>query len=195
VRALDDDGALRPMGSRILGALMLAGIGLALLGVAVKVVGSALGPRAPRVGEPAPAFTLPALDGSRVSLDALKGEVVVLDFWATWCSGCVAFAPAAKRLQAAYADRRVTWLKVHVPPLDAGEVERFLAARGASFPVALDAEGEVAARYGLYGTPTYVIIDRGGRIRALHHRMAAEAQLARDLDRVLAEDPATGASR
>jgi thiol-disulfide isomerase/thioredoxin len=172
------------MGARLIGGSLLLAIAAVLAHVGVRAARIAARPAPPAVGELAPAFELPRVGGGSVSLAALRGRVVVLDFWATWCSGCVAFFPAAARLERRFADREVTWLAVHVPPYDPDSIRAFFEARGHAPLTALDDAG-LAERFGVYGTPTYVLLDRAGVVRRVFHRMATEAQLERAIDALL----------
>lgn len=116
----------------------------------------------------APEFSLPALDGQTVTLSSLRGEVVILDFWASWCKPCTRTLPALHELAARLADRGVVLLAVS---LDRSET----AARdyvdgqgfdsGAILYGSLDAARVVKDLYGVVGIPRTFVIDREGWIR------------------------------
>lgn len=117
-----------------------------------------------RPGQKAPRFDLPLLDGSgNVSLDGLRGRVVLLNFWATWCAPCEAEMPAMQRLHEALANTEFTLVAVSV---DAGraEVEAFQKRLGLGFPIALDPDKRVANAYQSHRFPESYLIDRDGRI-------------------------------
>jgi thiol-disulfide isomerase/thioredoxin len=118
-------------------------------------------------GEPAPACVLAVLDGSRsVSLADYRGQVVYLDFWASWCGPCRESFPFMNELQRELAGKGLQILAVSVDktPEDA---RRFLAHYPAQFTVALDAAAACPAAFQLQGMPSSYIIDKGGAVRAV----------------------------
>ena len=131
---------------------------------------------------PAPEFNLPGLKDS-VSLSALKGKVVYVDFWASWCGPCKQSFPFMNELQAKY---RAQGLEVVAVKLDAkrDEADKFLGEVPAHFTLAFDAKGESAKRFELKGMPSSYLIGRDGRLVAVHKgfkdddRKALEASIA-----------------
>ena len=117
---------------------------------------------APPVGSPAPAFTLPRLNGpGSVSLAALRGHPVVLNFWASWCIPCKSEAPVLERDSQRYRGRGVDFVGIdfHDLPSDA---HTFIAAHGLTFPMLADGSGNVTGSYGISQVPeTYVLNARG----------------------------------
>ena len=113
---------------------------------------------------PAPDFTLPARGGNSVSLAALRGRVVMINFWATWCGPCRAEMPALAEIQTQYASRGVIVIGVNQRE-DAGSIRRYLDSIGVDFPIALDPTGESNRQYRVLGLPTTYLIDRQGLIR------------------------------
>lgn len=110
----------------------------------------------------APDFTLADLGGKKVSLSSLKGKVVLLNFWATWCAPCRAEMPALNKL---YLDLKEKGLVVLAVSVDDAEktVSAYMKQKKFSFPVLMDADKEVAFdSYGVTGLPTTVLIDRKG---------------------------------
>ena len=116
-----------------------------------------------RAGQPAPAFELPLLDGAPVSLASLRGRIVLLNFWATWCAPCEAEMPAMQRLYTTLAGEDFELVAVSV---DAGrdEVAAFQQRLGLTFPIALDPGKRVSTEYQSYRYPESYLIDRDGRI-------------------------------
>jgi peroxiredoxin len=119
-----------------------------------------------RAGQPAPDFQLPRLsDGSPVSLGALRGRVVLVNFWATWCAPCLEEMPAMERL---YQELRGEGFELVAVSVDAGrdEVQAFRDRLDLSFPILLDPERAVAHAYQSYRYPESYLIDPSGRIAA-----------------------------
>ena len=145
----------------------------------------------------APHFELPALDGTALRLDALRGEVVYLDFWASWCPPCLRSFPWMNAL----AERhREAGLRVVAVNLDSEREAalRFLAETGANFDIVFDPEGESAEAYGLRGMPSSYVIDRDGRVAHAHvgFRSKDAARVEAVISRVLAERaPALAAAK
>ena len=119
-----------------------------------------------RVGKPAPDFTLPALDGRLVRLRDYQGRVVVLNFWATWCTPCQEEMPLLDQLHRSASEELV------VLAVNQGErpeqVQAFLEQHQLRLPVLLDRDTRVSRQYGVRGLPTTIVIDPTGRIAAIH---------------------------
>jgi len=119
----------------------------------------------PLVGRPAAPFVLRTFDGTDVSLASLRGRVVVLNFWASWCyPACYEEAPALERSWRAYRDREVSVVGVAIQD-QPDAARKFIADFSLSFPNAPDPDGKVSVEYGVYGVPETFFIDRAGRIR------------------------------
>jgi len=115
-------------------------------------------------GTPAPAFSLPRLgDGTPLDLTRLRGRVVLLNFWATWCKPCEDEMPAMERLYRRLQGSGFELLAVSVDS-DSEEVERFRERLGLSFPILLDPEQRVAGAYQTFRFPESLLIDAEGVI-------------------------------
>jgi DsbE subfamily thiol:disulfide oxidoreductase len=115
----------------------------------------------------APDFTLKSRDGKNMRLSELRGQVVLLNFWASWCGPCREEMPILNALYHKYKDLGFTVLGVN---LDA-KTEKALAYlkdTPVDFPVLYDPKGEVSKVYGVSAMPSTVIIDRNGTVRYLH---------------------------
>lgn len=121
------------------------------------------GTRPPHVGSAAKEFSVQDSD-RRVSLDQFRGQVVVLNFWATWCAPCVEELPSLMNLQDRMHERGVTVLGVSID-VDGDAYHRFLKLHNINFLTVRDPEQKVAGMYGTTGWPETYIIDRQGVLR------------------------------
>lgn len=106
-------------------------------------------------------------DQGDLDLRQLRGKVVYLDFWASWCAPCRESFPFMNELQAQYADQGLVVVAVNLDK-DRKLVEQFLARYPARFTVAYDASGKTAASFSVKGMPSTYLIDRNGEIRLSH---------------------------
>ncbi len=137
------------------------------------------------VGAPAPDFSLALYDtGKTVTLSGLKGRPVILDFFASWCPSCRAEAPGLQRFWEAYQDKGLTLLAVALND-NADGLRNFEAAFGTTYPMGLDETGEIAAMYRVGGIPTFVFVDREGRIANVIVGMVGEDTLAEEAEALL----------
>jgi len=114
-------------------------------------------------GNPAPAFDLAGVDGAHHSLSSYRGKVVVLNFWATWCIPCRAEMPDLEHEARIHRGDAVVILGVDSKE-SAGQVTDFTSSLGISYPMLLDSDGQVYARYRVSALPTTFIIDARGRL-------------------------------
>ena len=116
---------------------------------------------------PAPAFSLPARGGSTIDLSQYKGQVVMINFWASWCVPCRQEMPLLDNIYKKYKPLGFTLLSVNVEP-EQKDAENFLKQTPVSFPVVFDAKSKVSGLYNVQGMPTTVFIDRKGNVRLMH---------------------------
>ncbi len=119
----------------------------------------------PESAHPAPDFTLRDLSGNKVRLAELRGSVVLLNFWATWCPPCREEVPSLARLDKKMTGRPFRLLAVAVDAGGAETVEGFFRQAGIRLPALTDPSGTVARLYGVRGVPETFIIDRRGVVR------------------------------
>lgn len=136
-----------------------------------------------KVGDPAPDFTLPAADGSPVTLSSFRGQPTVLMFWASWCPACI---EESRHLVAQYARLTAAGVRIVGVSLDRDRAAWLDAVRRLEieWPQASDLKGvesPVAARYGVHFTPTTFVLDGEGRIVA---KYATGKTLLADLERL-----------
>lgn len=116
-------------------------------------------------GSAAPDFTVRDLAGKEQQLSALKGNVVLVNFWATWCPPCREEIPSMMKLNQVLAGRQFLMLAISIDEGGKGAVEEFFKKSGLSLPAYLDSEGAVSRSYGTTGVPETFIVDKSGIIR------------------------------
>jgi cytochrome c biogenesis protein CcmG/thiol:disulfide interchange protein DsbE len=121
------------------------------------------GSRPSHIGDPAKDFTVQDSD-RKVSLNQFRGQVVVLNFWATWCPPCIEELPSMATMQDRMRSRGIVVLGVSID-VDEDAYHRFLRQRGVNFLTVRDPEQKVATMYGTTGWPETYIIDRQGVLR------------------------------
>jgi thiol-disulfide isomerase/thioredoxin len=112
----------------------------------------------------APDFTLKTLDGQEITLSKLKGKVVLLDFWATWCAPCRESIPHLIHLYKTYGEKGFEVIGMNVDRGDADTVARFVKSMDIPYPTVVTPE-EVSRNFGVTGLPTAVLVDKQGMIR------------------------------
>ena len=179
-------GSRRVAWLTVAGGLLLGlGIGLALFATPLPSSSAAVAATqepvvAPIVDALAPDFELETVDGDLVRLSDLRGEVVALNFWATWCAPCRLEMPDLQARADAYGDR-LTVLGVNFDET-AEEVDAFRQEVGVRFPLLLDPGGEVQRLYRVLGYPTTFFIDSEGVIRIQHLGLMSAEQIDQYLE-------------
>lgn len=177
--------------------ITLGGIGwilvLGFIGYRVAPqVQAAVGPGAG--GSLAPTIELQTLDGESVSLEQYRGQVVLLNFWATWCPPCRIEMPGFQRVYEDRRDEGFVVLGISTDRAGTRVVREFLGDRGITFPVAM-ATGTVAQDFGgINALPTSFLIDREGRIRREVKGIFAEPALRLAVGHLLDEPPSANAT-
>ena len=117
-----------------------------------------------RIANPveAPDFTLNALSGPPVTLSSLRGRIVIMEFWATWCGPCRMSTPSLEAIYREHRAKPVTVLLINAG--DDAEKIRQWAGNRFTAPILLDSEGAVRRQYGISGIPHLFIVDRQGRV-------------------------------
>jgi len=117
---------------------------------------------------PAPGFALQSRDGEQVSLAALKGDVVMVNFWATWCVPCRQEMPHLQALYERYHGLGFELLAVNVEDNPEG-ARRWLEETPVTFPVLFDPKNQVSKLYNVVAMPSTVLVGRDGTMRFIHH--------------------------
>jgi peroxiredoxin len=138
-------------------------------------------------GTAAPAVTLDMLDGQPLMLHQLKGQVVLVNFWATWCPPCRAELPGLESVYEAKHADGFTIVGVSMDEASRAQVAAFLQQHGIQYPIAMATPDVVTAFGGINSFPTSFLLDRQGRVRYTVHGMFATPTLRAAVNRLLAE--------
>jgi thiol-disulfide isomerase/thioredoxin len=129
------------------------------------------GNASPLMGEAAPELTLTVAAGAeaggptKIKLSDMSGQVVVLDFWASWCGACRRTTPILNDLHEEFASQGVSFYAVNVEPIDRQRLQAAHAAFGTEFPTLHDRTGTVQRRYAIQVLPTVIVVGQDGIIR------------------------------
>lgn len=158
-------------------------LGLAVLCLLTSSAGLSTSPQRPRpsdkrqeisVGAAAPVWKLKTPEGAFVALADLKGKVVVLDFWANWCGPCRKLEPLFDQLVREYQDKPVTFLTLSIWP-DRDFNPRAYIKEHTLASTFLNGDDKVANDYGIWGLPTYYVIDQTGAVSYVHVLLHVDA--------------------
>jgi peroxiredoxin len=140
-----------------LNGLMLSGWMLAMPAIALAVT----------EGEAAPDFTLKSRSGENIKLSELRGNVVMVNFWASWCGPCRQEMPLLDQLYDRYKDMGFTLLGINLDE-EPGAADKVLKEIPVKFPILYDAKNQVSQDYQVKAMPSTFMIDRDGKVRHLH---------------------------
>jgi len=128
-----------------------------------------------KTGAPAPGFELKSNSGKHVSLADLKGQIVLVNFWASWCGPCRQEMPILEQLNHQYHNKGVALIGVNVEP-DTDAATAWLKATPVTFPILYDVDSKVSKLYEVQGMPNTVILDRKGIVRYIHRGYSPGAE-------------------
>ncbi|HEX7473003.1 MAG TPA: TlpA disulfide reductase family protein [Candidatus Limnocylindrales bacterium] len=146
------------------------------------------GQRAPELTVTRPdgsTFALTDVQGHPVSLAALRGKAVWINFFASWCPPCQAETPVLRDTYAAYRDKGVVIVGISVQETTASDVSAYATKYGLDYTIAADLSGDIFRLYGAYVLPTQVFIGPDGIVHALHLGLMTDASAAAELDAML----------
>lgn len=146
----------------------MKGIRLLICAAALSIAagGSVASPEL--AGESAPDFVLKSASGENLRLSEYRGEVVMINFWATWCGPCRQEMPLLDQLYSRYQKVGFSLLGVNIDD-DSRRALQMVNELGVSFPVLFDEQKEVSKLYAVDSMPVTVLVDREGKIRHVHH--------------------------
>jgi cytochrome c biogenesis protein CcmG/thiol:disulfide interchange protein DsbE len=140
--------------------------------------------------EEAPDFTASVVANApdptqpKLSMSALRGHPVVLDFWATWCGPCQAEAPIVNGLAQRFKDRGLVVIGVNTSDAE-GLAARYAVKKGLSFPIVYDEGNAIANKYRVDNLPTLIVVSKDGKMVAVRHGVTSDADLERLVRQVL----------
>ena len=143
------------------------GVSIALPIIALLWYGMTQDPKAiasPLPGKPAPQFALKSMDGAEVNLEQLRGKVVVVNFWASWCLECRHEHTALSETATAYKERGVNFYGILYNDTPENGKQWIDMMGGQSYPTLLDPQSRTAIDFGLYGVPETFFIDQNGMV-------------------------------
>jgi thiol-disulfide isomerase/thioredoxin len=138
-------------------------------------------------GQPAPEFTLTSIDGKEYSLSDFKGQIVYLDFWASWCGSCLREIPSLLKLKDAYKGKPIAFVAISIDD-DKSAWEKMVnekQLKGYQLHAEKAWQSDAAKHYQVYGVPTFVLIDGEGKIIEYPATRPSDPETALTLDKHL----------
>jgi cytochrome c biogenesis protein CcmG/thiol:disulfide interchange protein DsbE len=173
--------------TRGLSPAWMAGAAIVLIVAALLLYSVAAEPsEPPLVGSPVPDFEFTALDGSRMSLGAHRGEVVVVNFFASWCTPCREEAAALEETWREYQDQGVQFYGIAYKDADS-KARAFLEEFDVSYPSTVDTRNRTAREYGVTGVPETFVVDREGLLVRHFLGPIKQAQLSQEIELALSQ--------
>ncbi len=175
--------------------ILAAGVLIVAAFAGVFVIGMLLAAqqgKRPVVGSPAPDFSMPLYKdyrgglGETVRLSELRGKVVVINFWASWCLECRKEAPALEAAYRQYKDRGVILLGVDYLDTETAALA-YLQEYATTYPVGIDVQQTIARAYHITGVPETFIVDRSGIVRYVAIQRVSASDLSREIEALIAE--------
>ncbi len=144
----------------------------------------------PLVGREAPNFTISLLEGGELSLRELRGKIVVVNFWASWCyPACWNEVPRLEAAWRRYKDQGVVLVGIVYQDTE-GNAKDFIQKHGKTYPNGMDARSRIAIEYGVYGVPETFFIDREGKLAHKHFGEISMETLTAQTEALLSGPPA-----
>jgi peroxiredoxin len=131
-------------------------------------------------GSEVPDFTAKTIDGRELTLSKLRGKVVLLNFWATWCPPCRSEMPLFQKVYQKYKDRGFEIIGISTDASQ-GQVQKFIKEYGLTFPIIMD-DQNLTAKFNVSGLPTSFLIDRDGRV--IKVRLGEYEEIEKDLKKL-----------
>jgi peroxiredoxin len=174
----------------MIGVIVLSAIWIYFSRIPTTNITSAA-PPSPQIGFTAPDFTLETLDGKSITLSDLRGQVVLINLWASWCPPCRAEMPAIDAVYRKYRDAGFVVLAVNTTYQDTeSDARAFVQKLGLTFPILFDRDGATSRRYNLQGLPTSYFVGRDGVIRDIViGGPMSETTIASKVEELLKENP------
>lgn len=143
------------------------------------------------MGKPAPDFSLQTVDGQTITLSSLRGKLVLVNFWATWCPPCRQEMPSMEQLYQKFAPAGLELLAINIEEEGPQVLPEFLKAHPHSFPVLMDTRAEVQNSYRVFQFPETYIVDRNGVIvdKVIGAIDWMSPQVVAEIDRLLKVNP------
>jgi peroxiredoxin len=149
------------------GETAMKGLKLVLSGLVFALAAASVSAAVGLVGQPAPDFALKSASGENLRLSEYRGEVVMINFWATWCGPCRQEMPLLDELYDRYQRVGFQLLGVNIDD-DSSKAMNMAAELGVSFPVLFDADKSVSREYAVQTMPVTILVDRNGTVRHVH---------------------------